>query len=272
MNGLTDTHCHIHAADSHLVRSDFTSKKWHEAGEKSSAKLLKHAQSSGVEKLICVGTDYQDSLDAINFATKHDDCYASVGVHPHEAKIFLETHKNVSVFETYLQDKNVLAIGEVGLDYYYQHSPKSQQIVLLEQFLQLASDNNLPLIFHVRDAFDDFWPIIKGFTNIRGVLHSYTSTERNLEKALKRDLFIGLNGIMTFTSDHQQLEMVKQIPSDKLVLETDAPYLAPEPIRGRICKPEHVKLTYDFLCELREEDPKLFASQLNKNIKALFGI
>lgn len=270
MSGLVDTHCHIHTADS--KRGDFTVKKWYEAGETSAEKLLESAKAGGLSKLICVGTDYEDSVEAVDFVQEKEGCWAAIGVHPHEAKQFLSKYKNLDNFSEIVNNTKVVAIGEVGLDYYYEHSPKKEQIELLEMFLDLAQKNNLSLIFHVREAFDDFWQILANFTKIRGVLHSFTDSEENLKKAMERRLYVGLNGIMTFTKDQAQLDMVKKIPLDSLLLETDAPYLAPKPMRGKVCKPEYISLTYDFLSELRNEEKEVFTAAIDRNANKLFGI
>lgn len=269
LRGLVDTHCHIHAVDS--KRDDFTVKKWREAGETSAQNLLKSAKAGGVEKLICVGTNYEDSVEAVDFVQGREGAWASIGVHPHEAKQFLKKHRNLQVLEELAGKPKVAAIGEVGLDYYYEHSPKKEQQKLFEMFLNLAQEKDLPVIFHVREAFDDFWSLTKGF-KIRGVLHSFTSNEENLNKAMERGLYIGLNGIMTFTKDQSQLDAAKKVPLNRLLMETDAPYLAPKPMRGKVCKPEYVSATYDFLSELRGEDKSAFTRQVAKNTASLFGI
>lgn len=269
-SGLVDTHCHIHAAKP--GRHDYTAKKWHEADESDPLKLLKSAQDAGVDRLICVGTGLDDTKDAVDFVQGKDGCWASIGVHPHEAKGYLGENKNLAPLEALAGQPKVVAIGEVGLDYYYEHSPRTEQIKLLEMFLALAQKNNLPLIFHIREAFDDFWPILNNFGNARGVLHSYTSDASNLDKALSKGLFIGLNGIMTFTKEDTQLDVAKRVPLNRLLVETDAPYLAPKPFRGKICRPEHVKSTAEFLSELRSESFEEFAAQTSNNAERLFGL
>lgn len=271
MTGLIDTHCHIHSASAEKARGDNTLKKWHDAGETSGQKLAEGAANAGVTKLICVGTDLEDSIDALRFADTVDGCFASIGVHPHESQQYFKSNKDLVPFKELLTEK-VVAIGEVGLDYYYDHSPREDQIRLLEMFLQFASDNNLPLIFHIRQAFKDFWPIYDNFKNIKGVLHSYTDNNRNLEEALQRELYIGQNGIITFSKNPDQLALAKEIPLSKLLLETDAPYLTPIPFRGKVCKPEYVKLVYEFMCDLRDENIEIMSEQISKNTHSLFKI
>ena len=134
-----------------------------------------------------------------------------------------------------------MGIGEIGLDYYYTHSPRDAQIRALEEQLQIAIDYDLPVSFHVREAFGDFWPIFDNFTGLRGVVHSFTDTIATMEQVLSRGLFIGVNGIATFAKDKQDLYAA--IPYKKMLLETDAPYLTPVPHRGKVNGPallEHV--------------------------------
>lgn len=267
---LVDSHCHIHSAGS--KNNSFTVKKWHEAGLDNPDDLIESAKSLGVDKLICVGTDYDDAREAVSFVQSRSNCWASVGVHPHEADKFLSGGISFREIEKLSEQAKVIAIGEVGLDYFYEHSKKSAQIKLLEMFCQLAVDKKLPLIFHVRDAFSDFWPIFDNFSGLYGVLHSFTDSSVNMEKALSKDLYIGLNGIMTFTKDKSQIEVAKAIPVNRLLLETDAPYLTPKPFRGKICKPEHVILTARFLSDLRGEKTEELTSMTTKNACELFGL
>ncbi|MBI5357625.1 TatD family hydrolase [Candidatus Saccharibacteria bacterium] len=268
MLSFVDTHCHIHAAKP--SRKDFTANKWHESGRKDPEELLVSAKKFGVSRLICVGTDLEDSRDAIEFAGKNEGVWASLGIHPHEAAKYKELPS--AEVEKLIKKPKVVAIGEVGLDYYYEHSPRAAQIKLLEMFLGQAEESDLPVIFHVRDAFDDFWPILNNFKNIRGVLHSFTADKEVLKQGLSNNLYIGLNGIMTFTKDENQLEMAKLVPLDRLVLETDAPYLTPKPFRGKVCRPEHVVNTAEFLADLRGERVEDMAKQTTKNACNIFGI
>lgn len=269
---LIDTHCHIHSAQGGLDERDHTTKKWHEAGEKDPEAIIASAKAVGTTRLVCVGTDLADSQIAVDFAQNRSECWASVGIHPHEAKGF--DIKNLSTIRSLLEKDKVVAVGEVGLDYYYEHSPKNQQIELLEAFLDIAQMTNLPVIFHVRDAYADFWPVFDNFQSagqqIKGVLHSFTADTSVMDKALARGLHVGLNGIMTFTNDTQQITMAKSVPSNKLLLETDAPYLTPKPFRGKICKPEHVWLTAEFLAGLRGETLEQLAETTSSNAKQLF--
>jgi TatD DNase family protein len=119
--------------------------------------------------------------------------------------------------------------------------------------IELGLPTGRPFVFHVRDAWQDFWPVLDSYPNIKGIIHSFSTSVKHLEEAIKRDLYIGLNGIMTFTKDEAQLEAARQVPLSHLVLETDAPFLAPAPFRGQTCEPKHIKTIAEFLANLRGE-------------------
>jgi TatD DNase family protein len=250
---LVDTHCHIHSSGYKLLSED----------------VILAASDDGVRTLICVGTDGPDSARAVKFAETHPNCYASVGIHPHEAKHQLT---QVPQLQELAGHNKVVAIGECGLDYFYEHSPRDVQKRLLRTHLNIAKKHEKPLIFHVRDAFDDFWPIFDEYEGLTGVIHSFTANSHVLEQALSRGLYIGVNGIATFTKKPEQIEAYRRIPLGKLVLETDSPFLTPLPLRGNINEPRHVCLTAEFLCGLRGESLQELTEQTTTNAKSLFTI
>lgn len=256
MTELVDTHCHIHFPDYELDPDE----------------VREEAEKEGITRLICVGCTLGDSQMAVEYAARHDRVWASIGLHPHEAADYVHDHEKLQKFRNLAEKPKVIAIGECGLDYYYEHSSKEDQKKLLRFQLDLAAEHGLPLIFHVRDAFDDFWPIFDEYQGLRGVVHSFTASTAEVEQILSRGLYIGLNGIMTFTKNQAQLEAAKAIPSDHLLLETDAPFLTPVPFRGKICQPKHVRVTAEFLGGLRGESLESLAEATTTNAKRLFNI
>ena len=247
---LVDTHCHIHDANYPLDAGD----------------VLARAHQAGVNQLLVVGTSEQSSHGAVAFAAKHEQVYAAVGVHPHDTK---EGYGDIA---TLAADNQVVAVGEIGLDYFYTHSPRALQIAALEAQLQNAIDHGLPVIFHVREAFEDFWPIFDNFSGLRGVLHSFTDSQSNVEQALARGLFIGVNGISTFTKDAAQREMFACLPLENLLLETDAPFLTPVPYRGTVNEPAFVRQVAEFHAAIREIDLETIARITSSNANALFAL
>jgi TatD DNase family protein len=253
---FTDTHCHIHSLG------------YGEPSIKLST-AIQNAKLAGVTKLICVGCNEKDSQLAVDFASKHGNIWASVGLHPHDTK---RGQPALNKLASLCINPNVVAVGECGLDYFYNHSGKQDQAKALHFQIQLAIEHNLPMIFHVRDAFDDFWPIFDQYQGVRGVVHSFTASRNQLEQCLARGLYIGLNGIITFTKNSSQLEVAKTIPLQKLLLETDAPFLTPIPLRGTVNEPRNMVLTADFLAKLRLDSRLEIANQTTANAQTLFGI
>lgn len=275
---LVDTHCHLHSFNtSSLVEDRSQTRSLWLKSKKTIPEILNDAKKESVTKLICVGCDFWDSQLAVDFANEHSSqCWASIGIHPHEAQKHLNNKGLLDKFIKLIDNPKTIAIGECGLDYFYNHSPKQAQIKILEFQLNIAQKHNLPVIFHVREAFDDFWPIFDNFNNspqpIRGVLHSFTDNLQNLHKALERDLYIGVNGIATFTKSPAQLEVYRAIPSDKILFETDSPFLTPVPYRGTINESKYISVIAEFMSSLRNEDIKLLALQTTNNAQNLFGL
>jgi TatD DNase family protein len=270
---LVDTHCHIQSAG--VKRGErVTRELWAKAPELTAAGLAEAARKAGVTRMICVGCDLEDSRLAVDFARGRAGCRASAGIHPHEAKAYTSRSGAGSLadFAALARQPEVAAIGECGLDYYYGHSPKADQIKILEFQIGLALDTGKPLIFHVREAFDDFWPILDGYEGVRGVVHSFTDSSANLDKALERGLYVGVNGIATFAKNPALAEAYKSIPADRLLLETDAPFLTPTPYRGNINEPKRLNAVADFLAGLRGEEREELAVATTKNARELFGI
>jgi TatD DNase family protein len=272
MMELVDTHCHIQSAGGLDTGERSTREIWAKDAQISPESIISEAAEHGVTRMVCVGCDLTDSQLAVKFAQKHDGCWASIGLHPHEAKDYADNQDNLDAFAALAKLPKVVAIGECGFDFYYNHSPKEAQIEVLRFQLELAQANNLPVIFHVREAFDDFWPIFEEYPDIRGVLHSFTDSQANMLKAVEKRLYIGVNGIATFAKQPEQIEMYKSIPLQNLVLETDAPFLTPTPYRGTINQPKRVGIVADFLSKLRDEDRGILATVTTANAQKLFGI
>lgn len=269
---FVDTHCHIHEALHAEAGTDATRALWHKAGQPRPAELIQNASDVGVKKILCVGTTYADSRLAVAFAHEHGSCWAAIGVHPHEAAGHLANPKMWNEFTALAKQPKVVAVGECGLDYYYGHSPKKQQQIMLRQQIELALKHDLPFVFHVRDAFTDFWKIIDEYKGVRGVVHSFSAGQAELEQVLARGLYVGLNGIMTFTKQQEQLDAAKVVPIERLLLETDAPFLTPKPFRGKVCEPKHVRVTAEFLAALRGEPLEKLARVTTANARHLFSI
>lgn len=260
---LIDTHCHIHDPEF------FTA----EAAEE----VLKQAVKNGVTKLLCVGTTLEDSKNAVAFAHAHPkQCWASVGIHPHEASKLTSEQiaQHLEELSWLAQDEKVVAVGECGLDFYYNDKNKFlvAQEALLRGQIEIALSRKLPLSFHVREAFDEFWRVFESYEGIQGVLHSFTDRALHLERALQHKLLIGVNGIATFTTHQWQRDLLKSLSLHDFVLETDAPFLTPVPKRGNINSPENVIYITKYLAELRGESEEAVAKATTANAEKLFNL
>jgi TatD DNase family protein len=267
---LVDTHCHIQSAGRHDGERT-TRELWAKAGDADPDAIIERAHDAGVGTLVCVGCDGPDSQLAVDFVQNRDKCYAAIGLHPHEAQKYIGQKGLLDAFAGLVARPKVVAVGECGLDYFYNHSPKAAQLEMLHFQIELALKADLPMIFHVREAFDDFWPVFESYRGIRGVLHSFTDSEEHLRRAITRGLFIGVNGIVTFAKRPEQQAMYRAIPLEHLLLETDAPFLTPVPDRGKICEPYHIRTTAEFLADLRGESIETVARVTTRNAQHLFG-
>lgn len=274
MSAFVDTHCHIQSAGGNIGERG-TRELWAKDPGLQPEMIIDGAKQAGVNKLICVGCDVGDSQLAVDFVQGKQGCWASVGIHPHEAKRYAQENPeptgSLKDFEALVSRPKVVAIGECGLDYFYEHSLRQEQEKILRFQIELAQKHHLPIIFHVREAFDDFWRIAADYQGIRGVLHSFTDNSENLDKALVAGFYIGVNGIVTFAKDPGQLEVYRSIPLERMVLETDSPFLTPAPYRREINCPQHVATIAEFLAKLRGESVEELAAATTRNAEALFG-
>lgn len=246
---LIDSHCHLHDQEFFVPAAQLSG--------------LKNAKLNQVDKIVCIGTDHQDSLNAQRFVQEHPESHLfwSYGIHPSEWQA------SRSAVDFKKQECPPIAIGEVGLDYHYGSLDQKQQIALFEEMIQLAIDQNLPLIFHIREAFDDFFAILSNFStqNLRGVVHSFTDNKKNLKRSLEHGFYIGVNGLATYST-------LPLPPLERILLETDAPFLSPVPYRGQTNEPSHIKEIATWLATKFQLDLSVVINQTSKNTEELFGI
>lgn len=236
--------------------------------------MIRRSLDAGIQ-MICVGTDYEMSAKAVVLANQYEGIWASVGLHPNDN---LEEKLDLDLYRKLLEDRKVMAIGEVGLDFYRTTGEENLafQKERLVKFLELAGETGKPLIMHCREAYTEMLEMLDGAIKlfgaekIKGVIHSFTSTWEIAQKFLERGFYLGLNGIITFTDQYN--ETVKNIPLNKLLLETDAPYLTPVPHRGQRNESSYLKFVAEKIAELRNISVEEIEKQTVKNTKELFGI
>ena len=253
---LIDSHCHLNY-EGLVERQD---------------EVLANARERGVHGFLNISTREREWDDVISVAERHPDVWASVGVHPHEA----DAHPDLGAAA--LVDKarhpRVIAIGECGLDYYYDKSDRNAQRERFEAHIDAARQSGLPLVVHTRDAEEDTAEILSRAVKqggVSGVLHCFTGSAELARKGLELGFYISLSGIVTFKNARDLQETAKWLPADQMLVETDSPFLAPVPHRGQKCEPAFVADTAQFVAELRGEDPEALAERTTTNFFKLFS-
>ena len=250
-----DTHCH-------LATKEF---------EADLPDVLARAREAGIKTMIVIGAG--DGLEgnnrAVALADQHANLWATVGIHPHDAKQSMEGLKKIA-----LSSKKVIAIGEIGLDYHYDHAPREVQQKRFAEQIALAKELNLPIAIHSREAWEDTIRIVReaGPLPKAGVFHCFGGDLREADQALDLGFYISISGIVTFKKAANLLEVVQKIPLEKIVIETDAPFLAPVPHRGKRNEPAFVKLVGEKIAEIRGITSEEVSRIIKNNTKQLFGI
>jgi TatD DNase family protein len=234
--------------------------------------VLQRAWDAGLRKILTIGNGAgpEHMGCGIPIAEAHEWIYTSVGVHPHDAAKVEESH--YSHMEQLARHPRVIAIGETGLDYHYDNSPRDVQRQVFGRQCRLAKDVDLPVIVHTREADEDTEEILRQEHITRGVIHCFTSSDRFADVALSEGLHISFSGIVTFPNAKTLAEIARRVPDDRILIETDCPYLAPVPHRGKRNEPVFVADTARFVAALRGVTPEELAAQASANFHKLFAL
>jgi TatD DNase family protein len=261
---LVDSHCHLNL----------------DAFQDDLQAVLERAWNSGIERILIPGIDIETSRTALALAEQHPNLFAAVGVHPNDANTWNDDTYRILI--ELAGHSKVVAIGEIGLDYYRDHAPRSLQQHILHQQLQLAAELGLPVVLHNRDALDDLWPALSEWqrglermhsplANRPGVLHSYDGDLDTALQAAGQHFFIGISGPVTFRNAPDRQQVAAGLPTSCIVLETDAPFLAPHPRRGRRNEPGFVGLIAEKVAELHQLSVAALSQMTTENASHLFA-
>jgi len=232
--------------------------------------VITRSIDAGVTSWITVGTDPDHNQKAIELARKYDNMYATVGVHPHDAKEV--TGQAIRQLHALAQNKKVVAIGETGLDFHYDHSPREKQAEVFRSHLQLAGELALPIIIHSREAFDQTMEQ-SGPDLEKIVFHCFSGSPEQAKIVLDAGFYISFTGVVTFKNAERTRQAAELVPLDRLMLETDCPYMSPEPMRKqRINEPALMAHTAKFLADLKGMDLEDFAAAVTANSKSFFNL
>lgn len=248
---FVDTHCHIY-------------DEYYDDIEK----VLKKIKDNNIGKIINNGCDAKSNIEVLKKVSSYDFMYGALGIHPESVLDYKK--EDIDFIEKHLNDEKIVAIGEIGLDYHYGKENKEAQISLFEEQLKLAEKYNKPVIIHSRDATLDTIETIKKY-KVRGVIHSFSGSLETANIYLKLGFLLGVNGVITFKNCNLK-DVIKEIPLEKIVLETDSPYLTPVPFRGERNDSSHINEIAEFVASLKGVSMEHLANITNENIHQVFDI
>lgn len=234
-------------------------------------KVICDALNSGVQKIICAGYDIMSSRQAVDLANKYPCVFAAVGIHPENVNEYNEqTEKELCCLA---QNKKVVAIGEIGLDYHFVSDNKEKQKQVFLSQIKLANKLNLPIVIHTRDAIKDTLDILKeNKTNKAGVFHCFSGSKETLNEVIKLGYNVSFGGAITFNNATNLRDIVLACPVDKLLTETDCPYMTPVPFRGQVNEPKFVLLVIEKMCEIKNIQKNELEKIIENNVKNIFNI
>jgi TatD DNase family protein len=242
-------------------------------GGKSPYDVIENAFSENVSMILGASIDVESAKRQIELANRYDSFYASVGVHPENCPNVSEIPSTMELFSELIQNSKVKAVGEIGLDYYWKENPpKDCQKAWFEAQLELAEKHSLPVIVHDREAHGDCYDIICKYPNVIGVFHCYSGSREMAKELVKKGWYISFTGVVTFPNTQRLAEVVESIPDDRILLETDCPYLAPVPKRGKVNNSTFAYYTAEKLAEIRNTTVDKIIEQTLENGKRLFRI
>ena len=250
MNFLIDTHSHI----------------YYDQYEDDLPKVINDAEDSEIKRIVCVGTDIETSYQSIEIADQYDNVFCTVGCHPHEASKMKNGYLNT--IEDMCKHDKVIAIGETGLDYFYNHSSKSIQKKIFIDQIELSNNLNLPIVIHNRESDKDLLEILKKFKP-KGVIHCFSGNLKMAKEVTDLGLLISFTGIITF-KNFNHLDVIEEIDLKNIMVETDSPYLSPIPHRGKRNEPKHVKIIAEKIAEIKDLPIQKVIKQTTKNAFKLF--
>ena len=254
---IIDSHCHLE----------------YEPMGSNLNKVVERALKNNVKFLLSISTTDESYLRILEIIEKYKNVYGTYGIHPHETKNYKNLNKEEIIKKANLS-KKIIGIGETGLDYYYEHSdPKTQKKIFLEH-IKAAQALNLPLIVHTRSAEEDTYQILKAekkFKDFKILIHCFTGSKEFAHKLIDLGCYISASGVVTFKKSKELSETFLSLPNDKILVETDSPYLSPEPLRGKPNEPSHIVHTVNFLANIKNVNPDNFAKTTTANFFKLFG-
>ena len=252
-NKIFDTHAHYDDEDFDVDREE----------------LIEELHNNGVVGILDCASSYESIDKVCDIVNRWDFIYGALGIHPENADEFNDEVLN-EIKEKIKANKKIIAVGEIGLDYYWdENPPREVQREVFRKHMELAKELNLPVVIHDRDAHEDTLNIMKEFPEVKGTVHCFSGSVEFARECLKLGYYIGITGVITFKNAKKLVNVVKEVPLDRLLVETDCPYMAPEPNRGKRNKSDYIEFIIEKIAEIKEIDPKQLNIQVNENFERL---
>ena len=249
---IIDTHCHV-------LSSEYDNPEY----------IIEESFKNNVGKIIINGYDLNSSIEAVKLSKKYNNVYAAIGIGPENIEEYSDDI--IDKLQNLIDNNKIVAIGEIGLDYYWTNENKEKQIKVFRDMLKLAKVNNLPVIVHSRDAFNDTYNILKEY-NIVGIIHCFQGSVETANEYIKLGFLIGIGGVLTFKNAKKLVKVVEELPIESFSTETDSPYLTPEPYRGSKNKPYYVKQVIEKIAEIKSMKIKDVEKSIASNIMSIFDL
>ena len=253
---IIDSHCHL----------------LHSKSEKKIPDIISDAKLNDVQVLLNISTHPKEFDEIIDVSNKHENIYSSIGIHPHSASLIND--KTCEIMSRLVKNPKVVGVGETGLDFYYNNSGRKDQLKNLEKHIDIAQENNLPIIIHMREAEDDMSEILEKRykqKEFNGVIHCFSGSEKFADFVKNLNFYISISGIITFPKAQELRDVVIKYPLDKILVETDSPFLAPVPMRGKTNEPAFIRHTVEYLARMFDKEIKYFSDTTTENFLRLFS-
>lgn len=248
---FTDAHCHLYKEYYSNIKS-----------------IIEESKNNNVNRYINNGCDKYSNKEVLELIKVYENMYGTLGIHPEYVDSY--TNEDINFIETNLSNERIIGIGEIGLDYHYTKENKNKQIILFEMQLKIAEKYNMPVVIHSREATLDTINTLKKY-NVKGLIHSFSGSMETAREYIKMGYLIGVNGVITFKNANVK-DVIKELPLESLVLETDSPYLTPVPYRGKQNNPSHILDIANFICELKNISLNDLSIITNNNLSKIFKI
>lgn len=255
--------------DSH---AHYTDERFEAETPEGVTKLLQDVFGNDVGYIVNVAVSADNAVECISMASVTDNMFATAGIHPSDSRFYDDIQLEKTRLKSLLSSPKVVAIGEIGLDYHYPDTDKDKQKEFLIMQMELARETHMPVIFHDRDAHGDSMDIVRKFHDVIGVFHCFSGSPEMARELISLGWYVSFTGVITYSNARKVCDAVKVVPDDRIMIETDAPYLAPVPMRGKLNRSDYLKHTAEKMAELRGQSTEHIAKITSDNAKKLFRI